>query len=142
MIEFLFALFFAKAVLLTPQPVDINSRLELTPGEPLTVVSTGAHLEIDVTSMVPAEQRKDLFRHWSEIEAGFPSGAIEAEMFDSRGGVSRFVYEGYSSISERNIFLSLSSVGELSKKSEFTKVVVKSRVPLKAVSVYWRNYKK
>ncbi len=43
---------FGKTVVLTPEPVTLEGRMELVPDEPLNVVTSGAHIQIDVSSMV------------------------------------------------------------------------------------------
>lgn len=140
--DFLLALLFSKVILLTPHPVSVEGRIELVPAEPLTAISSGAELEIDVTSMVPNESKKRLFEFWDKAEAAFPAGVISAELVDRAGHVVSLKYQGHSSISNDDIRLILDNGGEISTKAEYVKVVIDSRIPLKNVSVYWRNYKK
>ena len=51
--EFFTLLFFYKDVVLTPVPINIDSKcLDIVPKEPLTVLTAGAALDIEISRQV------------------------------------------------------------------------------------------
>jgi len=50
--EFFLILFFAKSIVVTPEPIDIVDSVSLKFAEPVSAITSGAHIRIDVTDSV------------------------------------------------------------------------------------------
>ena len=50
--EFLLIFLFSKMVLLTPDPVDLYGEKDIYPKDPLTAITSGASIEVDVTDFM------------------------------------------------------------------------------------------
>jgi len=139
--EFLRILFFAKVVLLTPVPIDLFGDVELKPRKQLTAITTGASIEIDVSSMITKPQQEGIIEFRRRVAEMFPAGTIEVKLFgkDKREVVLRYG-EG-AAFSNDAVFLVLYADDGVPPDVEFERVLLTSRIKLKAVKVAWKNYK-
>jgi hypothetical protein len=142
LMEFLRILFFAKMVLLTPEPIDLHGSVELRPREPLIAITTGASIEVDVSSMITKNPQEGVVEFRRRVNTMLPLGAIEAKLLGSETRAVALRYDGSVAYSENQVMLSLTSDTGVPTGTEFTQVVVMSRVDLKSIKVSWRNYKK
>lgn len=142
MMEFLRILFFAKTVLLTPEPINLLGDVELRPREPLTAITAGASIEIDVSSMITKPRQESVEDFYRRAEAMFPSGAAEAKLLtkDKREVVLNYDQRGIA-FSNDTVFLVLSADGGVPTDIEFEIVRLTSRIELQSVKVTWKNYK-
>ena len=140
MLEFLRILFFAKTVLLTPQPVTLLGDMELRPQEPLTAITSGAGIEIDVTSMLARRQDEGIVDLRRRVVEAFPRGRIEARLL-GKGPEVLLRYEGGVAVSDDAIVLGLVAEGGIPTDAEFDRVILKTAVKLESVRVSWRNAK-
>ena len=139
--EFFLILFFARMVLLTPEPVDLHGQLVLTPAKSLEAITPGASIQIDVSSLIKWGEKEDILAFRKRLEGRFPSGGIGARLIgrDSQEVVLR--YEGNHQFNESSVMLSLYADEGVPTNIEFTKVILESDVELKGVRVFWKNYK-
>ena len=58
--EFFLILFFSKSILLTPTPVTLEGIVSLVPEEPISAITTGASVEIDISSIIVKGQNEGI----------------------------------------------------------------------------------
>ncbi len=135
--EFFAILFFGKVVLLTPNPVTVDDHIDLDLDDPIVAVTTGAGLEIDVSSMIVVT---DILATRRALRSRFPEDCLRATLFssDSQVVLSRMG----SLISDDSALISLSSDSGVPLKTEFSRIELDSCVRMTDVEIYWKNYKK
>lgn len=140
--EFFLILFFSKTLLLTPDPVTISKEMGFHPSEPLSAITTGASIIIDVTNMLP------------NVNIG-SSGIVESrrlirERIPPRNIRARLIAEDETevilsvfgtSLTHDSAWVTLSSRTGVPTDLEFKKVIIESATELNDVVVYWRNYR-
>ena len=135
---FLKILFFSGWIAINSEPIDIGrAPLTLEAPEPLDVVTSGAHLTIDVSNMVNG---KDLFEIRDELEHLFPNGCVVAIMSGEDVNKVIFDHQG-SAVSNDSVKLTLSAKNGVSTDSKFSKVTVSSCQPIVQTTVIWVNFK-
>lgn len=139
--QFLLILLFAKTVLLTPYPVSFESELEIAPAKPLKAITSGAEIQIQVTSMIAVDRGVGILKLQDAITEAFPSGTINAHLFSKSGKEIVLGYNGFFSFAKNDVWLTLSKEGGMPTNMEFVKIVIESKVPLKDVNIYWKNHK-
>lgn len=141
MLDFLRILFFAKTILLTPEPITLFGDAELRPTDPLTAITSGAGIEIDVTSMLARKQAEGIVEFRSRALEAFPPGSIEARL--SGKGTADVVlrYEGNVIVADNAVVLGLSANPGVPTDAAYDRVALKTTVKLDAVRVSWRNAK-
>lgn len=141
--DFFLILFFSKTILLTQNPITMsNGELELKLNEPIEAITSGASIQIDVTSMLKWDKNEGIKELRKKLDAIFPSGSIKAKLIEDDGMEIDLIYTGSSLINEDNVRLSLYGDGKISVDKEFTSIKLISSVELDEVNVYWKNYKK
>ncbi len=143
MFDFFLILFFSKMVLLTPSYVDINHGVDgytVILQEPISAITPGASIQIDVTEMLDPFGKGDLFKIRSAISDLFKEGSIKVTLGEGSEAI-RLVYEGGSLIGDDSVFLALSGEN-IPTGVDFNKLIIKTEIQLKRVKIYWKNYKK
>lgn len=149
MLDLIMILLFGRAIVLTPDPIDITSEYTYIEFKnQVSAINEGATLNIllspnsSITDSIKSD--KDPF---DSLEKLLPKNTIDAVLKDSRGYeislknngilVSDFTLtkEGYARIP-----LSM-TVGNLLDK-EFKSMKIKSKVPVKNIKILWQNYSK
>ncbi|NOS76177.1 MAG: hypothetical protein HOP36_16895 [Methyloglobulus sp.] len=140
MMTFFRILLFSKVMLLTPEPIDIFGVAEFKLKQPLTAITTGARIEINISSMIEPRQagRSELERR---IKSEFPVGSIEATLIGKDKQQVRLRYDANYAYSQNEVELTLAADGGVPINIEFEKLIIVSRIKLKSVLVSWRNYK-
>jgi hypothetical protein len=139
--EFFLILFFGKAVLLTPVPIDINASLVLEFDEPVSAVTPGASVLIDVSAMLTAQDREHIQNSGERVSKLFPDGSITAQLTGTEGASILLTFDGGFLIGDDAIELALNAQGGVPTDLEFKRMVIESTVELKGVSISWKNYK-
>lgn len=139
--ELFLILFFSQTVLLTPEPVDLDGIMKLTPEKPLEAITHGASLQIDVSSMIAWREKENILSFRSRLTALFPPGSIEAELIGKDNESILLHYEGEHQFNRNSVMLSLYADDRVPTNLEFKQVILKSYIELKGVQVYWKNYK-
>lgn len=139
--EFLRILLLGKTVLLTPAPIDLFGEVELNLQEPLTAVTTGASIEINISSMITKPRQEGILEFRRRIKEAFPPGNIEATLTGKDTQPVMLRYDGASAYSEHEVILILNADGGVPTGFEFERLIVTSRIKLKSVTVSWKNYK-
>jgi len=139
---FLLILFFSKTVPLTTEPVTITGEVELLQDEPISAITSGASIKIDITKMLPDANIKSsgFIEAQRLIEERIPFRSTRARLISKDG--SEILLSDYGiSLSNDSAWYSLSSRTGVPTDLEFTKVIIESSVELTDVTIYWRNYK-
>jgi hypothetical protein len=143
MLDFIFILFLSKTVLLTSEFVDISSSdssYVLNLQEPISAITSGASIQIDVTEMLSKSIDRDIIKTRKNIANMFSGGSIEAILSNATVDIN-LKYEGGNLISNDSIKLALYAEN-IPTDTDFNVVTLKSSVNLERVKVYWKNYKK
>lgn len=135
--EFFAILFFGKVVLLTPNPVTIDDYIDLDLDDPIVAVTTGAALEIDVSSMIVVA---DISATRGALRSRFPEDCLRATLHssDSQVVLSRIG----PLISDDRALISLSSDSGVPLRTEFSHIELASCVRMTDVEIYWKNHTK
>ncbi|RUO35487.1 hypothetical protein CWE13_11190 [Aliidiomarina shirensis] len=143
MFELIKMMLFAKVIMLTPNPIDIEPGcLELELAEPLSAINEGAVLYIDVSSMLP-DDVNGIFEARAWVKETFPKRSVQARLHDSYSDTEvELFFEGDSSWSENQIRLVLSGTSGVPTSIEYDKLFVETNIDLKGVSIIWKNYSK
>lgn len=129
-------LFFSKIVLLTPEPINIGAQwAEVRLSEPLSAVTQGAVLFVDVTNIA------GMTRDFGALERMFPAGTIEAELFKRNGGSIVLRSSGGAALSKSAVELLMYNT-RMPVDVEFVRLRIRSDRDLKGVSLRWQNYSK
>jgi hypothetical protein len=141
--EFVLILLFGKTVLLTPAPIDLFGDVQLGPEKPLSAITDGAIIEIDVSSMIKIRAQEGLLDFVARVKRDFPAGTIEAKLISANGQIVRLRNTDSFAMGKDRVMLDLSAEGGVVPTDvKFDKVIVSSSIRLKSVKVMWRNYTK
>lgn len=143
MIDFFLIVFFSKTILLTPNDIDLKSGIDYvrTLEEPISAITQGASVQIDVSKMIPTKENIGIVERRSLAKEVFPDGVvIEAKLTGKNGEVS-LQYEGNVIVGNNMVRLKLSNV-HIPTSVEYDKISLRSSVKLDKVRVYWKNYSK
>lgn len=139
--EFFLILFLGKSVLLTPTPVTLENTLILEPKEPISAVTSGASLEVDVSNIVKKPKEEQIFEFRQRGEKLFPPHIIKAYLVQENGEKVVLSYTGGHLFNDESTRLSLYAKSGVPLDKEFIKVEVISKVKIEGVTVHWKNYK-
>ena len=132
--------FFSKTVLLTPYPIDLYGSIELTLDNPIEAITTGAGIEIDVSTMIKWESREDIEGFERRLLSLFPPGSVSAKIIGNNIKLPMY-YEGAYSFNENSVVLYLDAKHGVPTGIKFSMVIVSSTVEMKNIKIFWRNYK-
>lgn len=138
---FLRILFFSRVVLLTPMPINLFGEVELNPQEPLTAITRGACIQINVSSIITKSKQIGVLEFERRMEELFPAGSIEAILIGKDTRPLTLFYDGNFAYSKNEVFLTLHADGGVPTDVEFDRIIITSNIELKSVLVSWKNYK-
>jgi hypothetical protein len=139
-ITFFKLLFFSKVVLLTPHPVNIDSKYSLVLNEPINAITHGAVLEIDVSNMF--QSRNITLINVSEIVMkNIPPNSVKAYLHTDKidKTISLFFNRGISWSGNNEIRIILSNPEKMKTDVDFQKIKIETKVPLEQVKIYWNT---
>ncbi len=144
MLHFLKVLFFANTIVLTPLPVDMEqgSRLEFELEKPTTVLTGGARLSIEVTSMMPDHIDGLLSaREWADETFG--KYRISATLINTATGEETKIhhYGGNSWAGDMHLILAPNyREGEsMDIGKTYDKIIVETDIDLHGVIIRWKT---
>lgn len=142
LVEFLQVLFFAESFLLTPGPIDIEGEVTLQLAEPVSAVTSGAHLRIDVTRSIPSSvDLPNVVAVLDYLAKRYPAGSVTATLVTGSG--ERAILERVSgSTGGERAELIVSSSSGIQTEVDFSEVRIATTTPLRAVTVTWQNHAK
>lgn len=127
--------------MLTPAPITLENTSVIEPKKPISAITSGASIEIDVSNIIKLSQKDDINEFRSKVKKLFPPHSIEARLVQKDGKESTLSYGGNFLINKENTRLSLYSEKGVPTNKEFSKVIITSKIRIKDVKVYWKNYK-
>lgn len=135
-------LIFGKTLLLTPVSIVLGQDwIEINPEHELTVVTSGATLEVRLLKSHEMfdglNLDSEIYRHISEA---LPQGTIEVELVDVDGKTIR-ITDRVISISNDSVSYGLMGDGGLSEDLRILQVKVRSNKTLNGVLIFWKNFK-
>lgn len=142
MLDFIFILLFGKTVLLTNIPVDIQDTSSISLEKPISALTPGASIQIDVSSMIKYEPKSNIADFRKKIEEMFPPQSIQATLVSIGGENVILKYNGASMFNEKQVLISLYSDIGVPKSTEFNRIQISSATKLRSVKLLWMNYKK
>lgn len=145
MFEFFLMLFFANTTELTSVPIVINPS---TPGyeivleAPISAITDGASLRIDVSEMLTDKNFKDIPKMRENIAGIFSENSIRGKLIGESGSVD-FNFTGNTAIGADEVLLGLySTTGSLRTNVEYDRVVINTNITLENIRIYWKNHSK
>lgn len=138
--EFIQGLFLAKLLLLAGPGDFVPGTHQIEIREPVSAISGGASLRLDITSMVPQEARSlAASREW--IEKTFPDNSIRATLKSKDGLSVNLSFDGASSWEPESIQLIIAASEGVPKGVEFSSLALSTDLHLQQVTLTWANYK-
>lgn len=115
--------------------------MELIPKEPLTAITSGASLQIDVSNFVKGASIKEqgIVESRKLLKEMIPEGSVNAILY-SKGGEVYLDDNGFA-LSNSGAMLTLSSKTGVPVDIEFDKVKIISQIEFKDIQISWKNFK-
>ncbi len=140
--EFFLILLFAKSIAITAEPIDIRNSVSLSLAEPISAITSGAHVRIDVTnSLVGTTDFSNIVSVLDSLKMQFPSGSVIA-ILTTTSGERMTLDKVNGSTNGENAELVLSSSSGLPTGIEFSELKRESTTELVGVTIIWQNYSK
>lgn len=139
--EFFLLLFFAKSVLLTPEPVSFVGSIQITPNESISAITPNAGIIIDVSNSTQHVGIKEsgFMKSQELLNYAHPKDSINASIYDTQGNKYALKKISYH-LNNHGAMISIYPEEKLPVGTEFSKITINSKVELKNVLIYWRNY--
>jgi hypothetical protein len=140
--EFFLILFLAKSIAITTEPIDIVNSVSLILAEPVSAITSGENLLIDVTSsLVGTIYFSNIVWFLEYLKTQYPNGSVKAILTTSTG--QSVILDNVSgSANGENAELVISSSSGLQTGIEFSELKIESSKKLLGVSVTWQNHSK
>ncbi len=139
MFDFFLILFFSKTLLLTPIPVDIEKTYTLNLEKPISAITSGASIQLDVSDMLLLEN-SNILEIRNRVSDIFFKDSIDVEisLMDEK---IKMIFDGATLINNDSVRLILHSSDDVLDK-DFNKIIINTKIKLENIKVYWKNYKK
>ena len=140
--EFFLILFFAKSIVITPEPIDIVGDVTFELAEPISAITSGAHVRIDVSRSLPGNlDASDPVAVLDYLSGHFPDGSIRA-ILTAESGQSEILERVSGSSDTTNAELIVSSPAGVETGVDFSKLTIESTIRLNGITVVWQNHAK
>ena len=138
--EFFLILFFAKSVLLTPEPFDVLGGVSLTFPESVSAITSGAHIRIDVTrSLTEDVDLSSIVAVLDHLNSICPDGSVTGTLTAASG--QRVILDLCNgSANGKSAELLLSSSSGVPTGIEDAQLEIRSSIDLHGVKVTWQNH--
>ena len=139
--EFLKLLFAAKTILISTQPVVIESRFDLELAQPVTAINVNAMLQIELKENLCSEI-SEMVEVRECVREQFQFDSIKAALFGKDKTIAHLLYKGISLRKEKGKYrvrLQLIGIEKEQLEKEFNKVEILTEKPLGQVELYWTN---
>jgi hypothetical protein len=139
--EFFLILFFSKWVALTPQPIDIQHEIVLSPDKPVTAITGGAGVHIDLGDFAPTVgiKRVGIEESIRILNEMIPPESVSGYLITGEG--QRLLLDkAFFSLENDRAWMVLTSSSGIPTGPEFVTLSIRSSVEIRGVSVYWKNY--
>ncbi len=138
--EFFLILLFSKTILLTPDPINLHGRLELVPDKSIRAITSGASVQIDVSSLINKDENEGILAFRKRLLGMFPPKTISAKLLGEDAGVV-LQYDGGYSFNKDGVWLGLYAENGIPTDIEFKRVVIESSIKLNGIKILWKNYR-
>lgn len=141
--EWLWIALFGSFVSLSDQATSLQAgTYDLPLKSPLSAITPGAALYVDITQMVPKDEMTvDGSRRWSQ--RSIVPGCIKATLVTDVGTTVAFEFKGAISFAPDSLYLIVSSAEPaIPLRQDFNKLTVSSCMALHQVRFYWANHRK
>jgi hypothetical protein len=140
MLDLILSIFFGSLYLLTPTPIDIEHKVQITLSKPVSAVTDGATIQIDISHTVPSTN--GFLQGFDTAKSLYPPGSISGMLSQSNGTTSvKFIYSGQVQIAKEGAILLLEPITKLPTRVKFDTLNIETDVELKHVNVYWKNFR-
>lgn len=139
--NFIKILIFSKTVLLTTNPVAFVGEYEIHPEQPVTAITSGASLQIDLSDHASgiSIREKGILEARKLLRELVPEGGVEAMLYGEENSV--LLDDTNFSLSNDGATLILSSKEGVPVDVEFQTIRISSRIELRNIEIYWKNFK-
>ena len=140
--EFFLILFFAQSIVITAEPIDIKNSVILRLANPVSAITSGAHVRIDVTNSIDGTvDFSEIVSVLDYLKKQFPAGSVTAILTASNE--EKLVLDNVNgSTNGENAELILSSSSGVPTNVEFSELEIESSSELIGVTVTWQNFSK
>jgi hypothetical protein len=141
--EFFLILFFSKWVQLTPAPVDLVGEWSIRPGNPLSAITPGAAIHIDLARSVPEAgvKKSGLEESLEILSRQIPAESVGGFLLTEGGERIELDQRGFSLENDR-AWLVLRPDAGMPTDLEFVEMTIVSDVEIRGALVYWKNWSK
>lgn len=136
-------LLFGNFVALSEGSIQLAAGAHQVPlKRPISAITSGAALYIDVTSMIPRDELTvHASRKWAE--QSFGPGCLNATLQADGEPPVLLEFKGGVSFAPDSLHLILSGPNfSVPVRKDFTKLTLTNCTPLRGVRIYWANYRK
>jgi hypothetical protein len=139
--EFFLILLFSEWVQLTPVPVDVVNKLVLHPSEPISAITSGAALHVDLEVFLSGVgiDETGIAQSRQIFDERIPPGSVYGLLI-GEDGEEVLLDEAFLSLQNDKPWLVLRPNSGMPTGIEFEEVVIQSDVVLKEIVVFWKNY--
>jgi hypothetical protein len=135
-------LLFGKSVVVTPEPIDIVGEVAFQLPEPISAITSGAHVRIDVTRSLPGTiDSSNAVAVLDYLKAEYPDGSVTATLVTESGQKTILDRVG-GSFGEDSAELTLWTLSGVETGVDFSELKIETTTTLEDVIVLWQNYKK
>lgn len=131
-------LLFSNIIQLNNAPIDISKELEIKLKKPISALTFGASVEIDITQMLDKKTIKslDILLLKTVIEKKFPQGSVRAILQNNKQSIV-LQHNGGMIIDNGSVRLRL--YGDVPTSVDFNNLKILTDVELKQVYIFWKN---
>ena len=139
---FFLILFFAKSVAITTEPIDISHGISFHLTEPISAITSGAHVRIDLTSsLVGTVDLSNTVSVLDYLREHFPNGSITGTLTAMSGETITLDWLG-SATSGDDAKLILASSSGVPTDMAFSELKIDTSIELSDVNIIWQNHSK
>ncbi len=140
MFDFIFILLFGKVVFLANISVDVQGTFSIDLEKPISALTPGAKIEIDVSSMINYEPGSSVKEFRKKVKEMFPPGSIQAVLVPIKGKDLTLEYAGNFGFNRQEVMIYLDSSSGVLKGKKIKKIIIFSSVKIQDAKLFWKNY--
>jgi len=141
-LTFLKLLIFSKTVLITPNAIDIEKEYTILLNKPISAITKGASLQIDVSGMLSKHKDIDVISSRYIVKKEIEVENIKIYLYSNKLDEAILLkYQGISWGGKNNIRIIFGDVENIKTDISFQKIKIETVQPLKKIKIYWVNGK-
>lgn len=144
---FLKLVFFSETVVITNNPISIIDNYKIVLEKPLSAITSGAHIKIEIPNTFKIEPKKDLsLKYLKKLELRtkqtINSENVKISLYTKENKkINLFLEKGYLQMHKNSVGIIFSNSKEILKK-DFYKIEIDTNILLERAQVFWINSKK